>query len=93
MPEHGSKVAPDLTHIACSHCSERKWCSARDMYFECDTCKRSVPWCMGGGDDMLDSCDDCWVRWMWLWDVPRAIPCGGWGIAISPWWDPAWGEQ
>ena len=28
--------------------------------FECYRCRRLMPWCMGGNDDYLDWCDDCY---------------------------------
>jgi len=36
---------------------DRKNCG----YFECDVCDEPTPNCMGGSDDMPDSCDHCWA--------------------------------
>jgi hypothetical protein len=28
--------------------------------FECDRCKRLMPWCMGSSDAFEEICDNCW---------------------------------
>ena len=37
------------------HCGE---CSEEET-FECEQCKRIVPWCMGADDDYFELCDEC----------------------------------
>lgn len=31
--------------------------------FECNICKRQMPWCMGAANDQFsETCDNCWQR-------------------------------
>lgn len=52
------------------------------MSFTCNICGQLTPDENGAADEMPDSCDDCWVRWHWLWEMPAAVPRGGWGFWI-----------
>lgn len=45
-----NKPSPDCT------CGE---CEIEDQYYQCDGCKRIVPWCFGAADKYFDYCDDC----------------------------------
>jgi len=29
--------------------------------YQCEACRRHVPWCCGAGDDSPELCDDCWA--------------------------------
>lgn len=41
--------------------SQDRGCAPHE-YFQCDRCLRIVPYCRGCWDDLLDACDDCWVK-------------------------------
>lgn len=41
----------------CGNCTE-------DEVFECEECKRLVPWCKGCSDDYEELCDDCAARYI-----------------------------
>lgn len=52
-----------VPHCQCGRCGlpeELQNLDDGDRLYECATCKRSVPFCYGAADAMLDSCDDCW---------------------------------
>ena len=48
--------------LLCWHCVEKGRCPYPERYFDCDVCKRMMPYCMGHSDDMPDSCSDCWAE-------------------------------
>jgi len=35
-------------------------------WYECDFCKRTVPYCFGQDDDLFEFCDDCAMAWFEL---------------------------
>ena len=44
-----------LEEVKC-FCDE---CEAEGNYYDCEGCKRTVPWCFGAADKYFDYCDDC----------------------------------
>jgi hypothetical protein len=34
-------------------------CAEEDNYYECEGCKRIVPYCFGASDRYYEYCDDC----------------------------------
>lgn len=38
-----------------------KECITEDLFFECESCHRTVPYCRGADDKYPDFCDDCWA--------------------------------
>lgn len=37
-------------------------CDGTDRWWECEHCKRTVPYCDGSADDSPELCDQCWAR-------------------------------
>jgi hypothetical protein len=56
-----------------------------DRYYECDECRRDVPYCFGADDDYYELCNDCAVEKM---NAKEAILDLGLGNFISV--DPLW---
>jgi len=46
---------PIQSEVKCT-CGE---CEQENQYYECEGCKRIVPWCFGAADKYFDYCDDC----------------------------------
>ena len=46
---------PVQSEVKCT-CGE---CEPENQYYQCEGCKRIVPWCFGAADKYFDYCDDC----------------------------------